>query len=178
MTAAWSLRAKLVKKKKEEFGFGVQALVLLFPWQRAAHTLLHSPFPHGALRAGSEYGTFSREKPHAQGSLPLLCRASSSVSWPRGALQGVWRSSRGPGLERQGCPKQKSTDAGQVEGRLVQVDHVTRMREIQHGRVGQGRLVLPGDCPLDIVARSRQNQGRGVVRGKSRAWIDVPMPAL
>jgi hypothetical protein len=60
-----------------------------------------------------------KEKPHVQGSLALLCRASSSVSWPCRALQGVWRSSRGPGVERQGCPQQKGTDGCQVEGRLV-----------------------------------------------------------
>ncbi len=55
---------------------------------------------------------------------------------------------------------------------------MARMREIQQGRVGQGRLVLPGDCPLDKVAGSGQKKCRGVVRGEQCAWIDVPMPVL
>jgi len=152
--------------------------VLLFPWQRAANTMLRSHFPRSATRAGGDYGTLSREKPHVKGSLPLLCRSSRSVSWPRGAFQGVWRLSSGPGGERQGCPKQKGADGGQVEVRLVQIDLMARMREIQQGRVGQGRLVLPGDCPFDIVTGSGQNQRRGVVRGKPRARIDVSMPVL
>jgi hypothetical protein len=105
-------------------------------------------------------------------------RMLGGVSWPRGAFQGVWRLSSGPGGERQGCPKQKGADGGQVEVRLVQIDLMARMREIQQGRVGQGRLVLPGDCPLDIVTGSGQNQRRGVVRGKPRARIDVSMPVL
>src|SRR5260370_36655819 len=115
---------------------------------------------------------------HVKGSLPLLCRSSRSVSWPRGAFQGVWRLGSGPGGERQGCPKQKSTNGGQVEVRLIQIDHVTRMREIQQGRVGQGCLVLPGDRPFFIVTGSGQNQCRRVVRGKPRARIDVSMPVL
>src|SRR5260370_30860709 len=95
---------------------------------------------------------------YVKGSLPLLCRSSRSVSWPHGAFQGVRRLSSGPGGERQGCPKQKGADGGQVEVRLVQIDLMTRMREIQQGRVGQGRLVLPGDRPFDIVTGSGQNQ--------------------
>jgi hypothetical protein len=140
--------------------------VFLFPWQRAANTMLRSHFPRSATRAGGDYGTLSREKPHVKGSLAVLCRSSRSVSWSCGTFQGVWRLSSGPGGERQGCPKQKGADGGQVEVRLVQIDHVTRMREIQQGRVGQGRLVLPGDCPFDIVTGSGQNKCRGVVRGE------------
>src|SRR6266849_6657278 len=152
--------------------------VLLFPWQRAANTMLRSHFPRSATRAGGDYDTLSREKPHVKGSLALLCRSSRSVSWPRGAFQGVWRASCGPGRQWQRCSKQKSTNGCQVKGWLIQIDHVTRMREIQQGRVGQGRLVLPGDRPFDIVTGSGQNQRRGVVRGEQRARIDVSMPVL
>src|SRR6266853_459220 len=115
---------------------------------------------------------------HVKGSLPLLCRSWRSVSWPSGAFQSVWRLGSGPGVERQGCPQQKGADGGQVKGRLIQIDHVTCMREIQQGRVGQRRLVLPGDRPLDIVTGSGQNQRRRVIRGKPRARIDVSMPVL
>ncbi len=125
--------------------------VFLFPWQRAANTMPRSHFPRSATRAGGDDGTLSREKPHVKGSPALLCRSSRSVSWSRRAFQGVWRLGSGPGWERQGRPTQKGADGGQVEVRLIQIDHVTRMREIQQGRVGQRRLVLPGDSPLDIV---------------------------
>src|SRR5258708_21739367 len=108
--------------------------------------MLRSHFPRSATRAGGDYGTLSREKPHVKGSLPLLCRSSRSVSWPRGAFQGVWRLSSGPGRERQGGPKQKGAEGGKVEVTLIQIDHVTSMREVQQGRVGQRRPGLAGDC--------------------------------
>src|SRR5258708_5394134 len=115
---------------------------------------------------------------HVKGSLPLLCRSSRSVSWPRGAFQGVWRLSSGPGRERQGGPKQKGAEGGKVEVRLIQIDHVTSMREIQQGRVGQRRPVLPGDCPFFIVTGYGQNQRRPVIRGKPRARIYISIPLL
>src|SRR5712692_4483794 len=59
--------------------------------------------------------------------LTQFTRSSRSVSWPRGAFQGAWRLSSGPGGERQGCPKQKGADGGQVEVRLVQIDLRARM---------------------------------------------------
>src|SRR5712692_9626314 len=101
-----------------------------------------------------------------RGSLLSLDSSPSSVSLPRRTDPGVWRASCGPGRQWQRCSKQKSTNGCQVEGRLIQIDHVTRMQEIQQGRVGQGRLVLPGDSPLDIVTGSGQNKCRSVVRGK------------
>src|SRR6266700_5319685 len=151
--------------------------VFLFSWQsgddiRGSHLL------GSATSKGCDYSTLARETQCISDAVPPLCRLSSSVSWPRGAFQGVWRASCGPGRQWQGRPKQKSTNGCQVKGRLIQIDHVTRMREIQQGRVGQRRLVLLGDCPLDKVTGTGQNQCRSVVRGKLQARIDVSMPVL
>jgi hypothetical protein len=55
----------------------------------------------------------------------------SSVSLPRRTDPGVWRASCGPGRQWQGCSKQKSTNGCQVKGWLIQIEHVTRMREVQ-----------------------------------------------
>src|SRR6266705_1869305 len=151
--------------------------VFLFSWQsgddiRGSHLL------GSATSKGCDYSTLARETQCISDAVPPLCRLSSSVSLPRRTDPGVWRASCGPGRQWQRCSKQKSTNGCQVKGRLIQIDHVTCMREIQQGRVVQRRLVLPGDRPFDIVTGSGQNKGRGVIRGEQRARIDVSMPVL
>jgi hypothetical protein len=104
--------------------------VFLFSWQsgddiRGSHLL------GSATSKGCDYGTLARETQRVSDALPKLGRSSRSISWPYGTDPGDWRLSRGPGVERQGCPKQKGTQRCQVEARLIQIDHVTRMRKVQ-----------------------------------------------